>query len=54
LHTAIHERRVQGRIVFAGVYPDLPEGEYVIWTDDPGKPATFTIVSGPVAEVDWR
>jgi hypothetical protein len=54
VHTAIHERRVQGRIVFAGVYPDLPEGDYVIWTDDPDKSTTFTVVSGQVAEVDWR
>ena len=54
VHTAIHERRVNGQTVFAGVYPDLPEGEYTIWSADPGKPTGFTIVSGQVTEIDWR
>jgi hypothetical protein len=54
VHTAIHERRVNGRTVFAGVYPELPEGQYRIWSEDPSKPTTFTIVSGRITEIDWR
>lgn len=54
VHTAIHERKVGGQLVFAGVYPDLPEGTYRIWTDDPSLPDLVTIVGGEVAEMDWR
>jgi hypothetical protein len=54
MHTAIHERRVNGRTVFAGVYPELPEGKYRIWSEDPSKPTTFTINSGLITEIDWR
>jgi hypothetical protein len=53
-HTEVHERRVQGAVVFAGVYPELPEGEYQIWTDEPRPVTEFTIASGQVCEVDWR
>jgi hypothetical protein len=53
-HTAIHERRVTGRTVCAGVYPELPAGDYRIWTDDPRPVKEFTIVSGQVTEADWR
>src|ERR1700730_12131194 len=50
-HTAVWERRFNGRVVFAGVYPALPEGDYIIWT----HPSTeVTIVGGQVAEVDLR
>jgi len=54
VHTAIHERRVGERVVFAGVYPELAAGTYRIWTDDPALPDRVTIVGGEVAEVDWR
>ena len=53
-HTEVHERRVQGAVVFAGVYPELPEGEYQIWTDEPRPVTEFIIASGQVCEVDWR
>jgi hypothetical protein len=54
VHTAIHERRVGDRVVFAGVYPDLPAGEYRIWIDDPSLQNRATIVGGEVTEIDWR
>ena len=54
IHSVVQERRVGGRPVFAGVFPELPAGEYRIWTDDPRRPATVTILSGEVVEVDWR
>ena len=54
VHTAIHARRVQGHVVFAGLFPQLVAGDYQIWTDDPTLPDRVTIVGGEVAEVDWR
>lgn len=54
VHTAIHERRVQGRVIFAGVYPSLPAGDYTIWGSDATPADRVTIIGGQVAEVDWR
>ena len=54
VHTAIHERRVNGRTIFAGIYLALREGDYTIWGES-GQPAgRVTIVGGKVAAVDWR
>jgi hypothetical protein len=53
-HTAIHERTIDGRPAYAGIYAALPAGEYRAWTDDPTLPDRFTIVGGEVAELDWR
>lgn len=53
-HTVIEERRTGGQTLFAGIFPHLPAGNYRIWTDDPTLPAAVTIVSGQVAEIDWR
>jgi hypothetical protein len=53
-HTAIHERRMGERVVFAGVYPQLAAGEYRLWADDPSLPDRVTIVGGEVTEMDWR
>src|SRR5947209_232245 len=51
VHTAVWERRFNGRVLFAGVYPWLPEGDYIIWTHPSRE---VTIVGGRVAEVDLR
>lgn len=48
-HTAIHERRANGRTLFAGVYLALSAGDYTIWTNPTRE---VTIVGGHVAEVD--
>jgi hypothetical protein len=53
-HTAIHERKLGDRVVFAGVYPELQAGEYRLRPDDPSLPDRITIVGGEVAEMDWR
>ena len=53
-HTQIHRRSVNGRIFWAGVYAELPEGVYQVWWDDPSKPRTFSIAGGAVTELDWR
>ncbi len=51
VHTAIWERRFNGRISFAGVYPALPEGDYIIWAHPTRE---VSISGGQVAEVDLR
>ncbi len=53
-HTAIHERLVDGRRVFAGLFPGLRAGEYRLWTDDAGLPDRVTVAGGEVSVVDWR
>ncbi len=50
-HTAVWERRFNGRVAFAGVYPSLPEGDYIIWVHPSRE---VSIVGGQVAEVDLR
>ncbi len=51
VHTAVWERRFNGRVVFAGIYPSLPAGNYIIWTHPSSE---VTIAGGNVAEVDLR
>jgi len=51
VHTAVWERRFNGRVVFAGIYPSLPVGDYIIWTHPSRE---VTIVGGSVTEVDLR
>jgi hypothetical protein len=51
VHTAVWERRFNGRVVFAGVYPSLTAGDYVIWTHPSSE---VTITGGNVVEVDLR
>src|SRR6202049_2108791 len=51
VHTAVWERRFNGRVAFAGVYAALPEGDYIIWTHPSRE---VTIVGGHVAEIDLR
>ncbi len=51
VHTAIWERRFNGRTMFAGIYAELPVGDYIIWTHPSRE---VKIVDGCVAEVDLR
>jgi len=51
VHTDVLERRIGGRLVCAAVFAELPEGEYITWSD-PAE--TFTITSGSIAELNWR
>ncbi len=53
-HTAVLERRVNGRSIFAALFLSLAAGDYIIWTNDPTVANTVTVVGGQVAEVDWR
>jgi hypothetical protein len=50
-HTLIRRRRASDRDIIAGVYPQLNEGEYIIWGLDEGGPiGKVEIVGGQVAE----
>jgi hypothetical protein len=53
-HTAIWERKFNGRSVFAGIFPSLPAGDYTLWKNETEPAGDITISGGQVAEVDWR
>ncbi|HEX6347900.1 MAG TPA: phospholipase [Candidatus Dormibacteraeota bacterium] len=53
VHTVVRRFEGRGRASFAAVFPELAEGEYRIWTDDPDLPTVASIQSGEVTEVDW-
>ncbi len=52
IHTEVHERVVNGRTVFAGVFPDLPAGDYTVWVNDPRARQPLSVREGEVAELD--
>ena len=55
VHTAVLERVVDGRSIFAAVYPNLPAGVFRLWVDDgPARVTQVEITAGQVAELDWR
>src|SRR5271167_383624 len=54
VHVEVLERRINGRPVFAAVFPGLRAGDYDIWGKPPAPSGTVTIVGGEVAAVDWR
>lgn len=53
-HAVVREREIQGRRLFAAVYPELAEGEWRLRGSRPGLPERVSIRSGEVAELDWR
>jgi hypothetical protein len=50
-HTAVLERRVNGRTMFAALFLALPEGDYRTMSTPSSEIAIF---GGQVAELDWR
>jgi hypothetical protein len=54
VHVGVLERRINGRPVFAAIFPQLRAGDYNIWKSAPNPTGTVTIVGGKVATVDWR
>jgi hypothetical protein len=54
IHTDVLERRVNGRTLYAALFPALPAGDYTIWSGDPTVPCAVTISGSSVAEIDWR
>ena len=53
-HVEVLERRIDGRPVFAAVFPQLRAGEYDIRDTASNLPHVVTILGGEVATVDWR
>src|SRR6266849_9518231 len=50
-HTAVLERRVNGRTTFAALFLALPEGDYITLTTPSSE---ITIIGGQVAELNWQ
>jgi hypothetical protein len=50
-HTAIRERHLGDAVLYAGVYPGLPAGDYTVAAVGSHPPTDVTIVGGVVAEV---
>lgn len=51
-HTMIRRRRAVNRQFIAGVYPELHQGTYTIWSLDGEAMADVTITGGTVTEYD--
>ena len=49
-HNVVRARRVGSRIVYAALFPSVPEGEYVVWHDDTTPAGTVSIRGGQVSE----
>ena len=53
-HTDVTERLVAGTIIYTGVFPPLPAGDYRVCRPESRTNQRFTIAPGQVTEVDWR
>ena len=51
IHTAVLERKVNGRTFFAALFLELPEGDYITLTTPSSE---ITIIGGQVAELYWQ
>lgn len=53
-HTEVTERQVADTIIYTGVFPPLPIGEYRVCRPEPRVNERLTVFSGLVTEIDWR
>ena len=51
IHTAVLERKVNGRTYFAALFLELPEGDYITLTTPSSE---ITIIGGQVTELNWQ
>src|SRR5437773_8995156 len=51
IHTAVLERKINERTLFAALFLELPEGDYITLTTPSSE---ITIIGGQVAELDWQ
>ncbi|MGZ3643070.1 MAG: hypothetical protein ACXVCM_04385 [Ktedonobacteraceae bacterium] len=51
VHTAVLERKVNGRTYFAALFLELPEGDYITLTTPSSE---ITIIGGQVTELNWQ
>jgi hypothetical protein len=54
VHVEVLERLVNGQTVFAAAYPELQEGEYVVWGDGQEPVDHVTVCGGRISTLDWR
>jgi hypothetical protein len=54
VHVEVLERRINGRPVFAAVFPQLRAGDYDISESAPNHTSVVTIAGGEVSTIDWR
>ncbi len=52
-HVAIRERRGQGSVRYAGIFPSLIEGTYTVWGLDGTQVGMVPITGGHVTEFRW-
>jgi hypothetical protein len=52
-HTAVRERRLPDRTLYAAVYPALVAGEHTLWQGPDDPAGTITVTGGRVTEVAW-
>jgi hypothetical protein len=52
-HSMVRPRHVAGATLHAAVYPDLPPGDYVIWTSRDVPGGNFAITAGSVTTTVW-
>jgi hypothetical protein len=52
-HSAVRPRHVAGGIQHAAVYPDLPPGSYVVWSESGTPAVTVTVSAACVTTTDW-
>jgi len=50
VHTMIRRRRGADREFIVGVYPELREGDYTVWSIDGGPLGDVTVAGGAVSE----
>jgi hypothetical protein len=53
IHCEVDERIVNGRTIFAGVFPPVPAGEYLVCRPEVRAGEHFTVMAGHVQEIDW-
>ncbi len=51
-HTAVRERLLPDGAIYAGVFPALPAGDYILQRFGPMSPHHVTITGGLVSELD--
>ncbi|HEY6284205.1 MAG TPA: hypothetical protein VIX20_00965 [Ktedonobacteraceae bacterium] len=51
IHTAVLERKVNGRTLYAALFLELPEGDYITLTTPSSE---ITIIGGQVVELNWQ
>src|SRR6266571_7056982 len=51
IHTAVLERKVNGRTLFAALFLELPEGDYITLTTPSSE---ISIIGGQFAELNWQ